>query len=53
MGLKLRNNSIGDIILLENIIRNYMTENNVEICHVDEKIIQERYDEIMDKISKN
>ncbi len=53
MGLKLRKGSIGDILLVGKLIENFMTENNVSLDEVNEKVIQERYDVIMDKIKNN
>lgn len=47
MGLLVRM-SIADILLVEALITKYMHENNIKnIDDVDEKVIQQRYDEIM------
>ena len=39
-----------DMLLVENIICDYMKENNIEdINDIDKKIIQQKYDEILIK----
>lgn len=42
--------SITDILLVEKLIDNYMKENNIKnIDDIDEKVIQQTYDEMMKK----
>jgi hypothetical protein len=53
MGLKLRNNSVAEIMLLGKLIRSYMYKNNVPLKMVDEEFIQKRFDEILDKMIRN
>lgn len=53
MGLKI-GRSIVDIFLVRHIIEDYMEEKNItDVNLVDEKIIQQKYDQIMERQKKD